>query len=178
MDALRALSLKTEIEEWHAGHWSVLRLPERLGVETHYIDGGGRLLGMSFRDSIIINGDIIGTPMLVPVIAHECAHIMLGHQYVHPCIRCTTQSRGEQSAWQLAALLSIPVKAVEEFKDGDVMPMELADHYGVPVRFLALRYALASDTGDCALNVATVKAQTARWLRWLVEQANPMFSAA
>jgi hypothetical protein len=168
---VRIHEIREFADNWHRGEWALTRLPEILGLEVDAIPGGGRYLGTTYKNTIILNEDIIGTPIHKPVLAHECGHHMLKHRWIHPCLRCEAQSRGEQRAWHVAALLTIPDQDMQRVITGDLFPSDLARKYDVPKRFVELRYAMALGP-DEPMRISVRNAQTDRWITWLAEQAD------
>lgn len=122
----------------HRRVWCVTLLPAELGARRFDREVAPSLLGVSMqkggRRAIGINDRIKGTPLEVPVIAHECAHLLLGHDEGF-CLPAAPSSRQEHDAWLGAALLAAPIA---EAADEAWLPRAL----DVPRELLAMRHAL------------------------------------
>ncbi len=183
----RIRELRAWVDDWHQGEWSVAHLPKAFGAHVEYETGGGRYLGCSYTDSggsttIVINGDIVGTPMFIPVLGHEVAHRLLNHHWVHPCVRCIDQSPGELRAWMVSALLAIPTTVIERVEACELFPMDVVRMYRVPYQFVALRYAMAHPVRDDPFYYQTTVGYAQKFVQWVADQMNappaPLAAAA
>ena len=115
---------------WHRGQWSIGDLPRVINAEMFVELGSGGILGISCRsgDRAIIGIDerVVGTPLYVPVLAHECAHLIIDTAGVHGCTGAVT-SKAEQLAWFGATLLAIPDKAIAAYERGERLPRDIAN---------------------------------------------------
>ena len=123
----------------HEREWCVTRLPGELGVKRIDREVEPLLLGVAVqgygRRAIGVNELILGTPLEIPVIAHECAHLLLGHAIGY-CAPGSLETRQEHDAWVGAALLSVPCH------DAEFDNRWLMHACRVPRELLALRHDL------------------------------------
>lgn len=122
----------------HRREWCITRLPAELGAKELSREVEPVLLGVAAqgpgRRAVGINELIRGTPLEIPVIAHECAHLLLGHA-VGYCLPGALSIRQEHDAWNGAALLALPsVEAVDE--------QWLIRAFSVPRELIAVRREL------------------------------------
>lgn len=132
---MRANRIDGFIRRWHAGEWSIATLPQELGATVGYVSFGGQIWGCCDvrRDGpsiIALDAALIGTPYHAPVLAHECAHILLGEPGYHAC-------GTERHAWALAARLCVPEAICQSIRDGATTSDDVARAYGFPSAFVA-----------------------------------------
>lgn len=135
----------------HRGTWYVHGLPADLGARHVTCEPAPDLLGLAvhgIRTGIAINAAIVGTPLELPVIAHECAHLLLGHDIGYCSTSLSAQVRPERDAWDGAALLAIPTESAVMFATRRATVHDLADYYEVPPALVYMRGALAVLLGE------------------------------
>lgn len=105
---------------------------------VHSISARWKVLGCcdvrTRRSLIFINRVLDDTIYLVPVLAHECAHVLIGLRGYHGC------SSEEIDVWRLAARLAVPDAVVGSFWSGAITERSLARDYGLPLSFI--RFAI------------------------------------
>jgi hypothetical protein len=156
----------------HRGQWSASTLPDLIGaclvVEPIL---GLNLLGISCKTkdalSIAINDRLVGSDRYLPVLGHEVAHLLLHDEGIHPCI-VEAPSAPERFAWFGGALLTISEAMMQAFKQGAMLPEDIATECLVPLPFVELRYALSGamrSPSPMARHAANLALD--RWLEFL-----------
>jgi hypothetical protein len=141
---MRSLELlRTFAVRWHDRTRDLNKLYAELGAELVVRPGGRKVLGfvvdLAGIRQIVLNQRLVGSPLRTPVLAHECAHLILGVDGVSLCANARHPSRDERNAWAGAALLAVP---------GDTTPPDrsarrkLAASLDVPVELVDLRASL------------------------------------
>jgi hypothetical protein len=168
-------------EPCHQDLWDLQHLPTLLGAELCIRPGGRKILGFMVRlgplRQIVLNQRICDLPIEKPVLAHECAHILFGHEGVHICA-AAYQSRQEREAWYGAAMLAIPPDAARALQVAEARPGDVAKACDAPVELVGLRLAL----GDCLDAFGTprerarnrLRAAWRRWMDWLEQAATSL----
>ena len=138
LELLRAFAVA-----WHNRSRDLNELYTELGADLIERPGGRKVLGfvvaLDGLREIVLNERLTGSRLRAPVLAHECAHLILGVEGVSLCTNALRPSRNERNAWAGAALLAVP---------GDTIPCsrsarrELAASLDVPVQLVDLRAAL------------------------------------
>jgi hypothetical protein len=142
--AMRSLELlRAFAVGWHSRSRDLNELYAELGADLIERPGGRKVLGfvvaLAGLRQIVLNQRLNGSPLRVPVLAHECAHLILGVEGISLCANDLRPSRDERNAWAGAALLAVP---------GDALPRsrtarrQLAASLNVPVQLVDLRAAL------------------------------------
>lgn len=85
---------------------------------------------------IALNARLLGTALYTPVLAHECAHVLLEDDGLYTCY---AGDRHERAVWDLAARLALPSASIAAWQRGDVCADGLARIYELPEAFV--RYA-------------------------------------
>lgn len=135
--------LRAFAQDWHARRRDRDHLSAALGAELIVRPGGRKVLGFAVAlgsiRQVVLNQRLTGSRLQTPVLAHECAHLLLGVQGVSLCVSGQQVGREERNAWAGAAFLAVP---------GDAIPRErsarrdLAALLDVPVELVDLRAAL------------------------------------
>lgn len=124
------------IRRWRRHPWSVATLHHELGAILTYFPSTRLELGYCHvglgRAVIAINNGLVGTNFLIPVIAHECAHLLIGIRGLHTCIR----NHDEPDVWALAATLTIPEEVISKIRRGEMGARNVARLYEIPVSFV------------------------------------------
>lgn len=135
----------------HSAAWYIRRLPHDLSAALFVRETGPDLLGVAVqgrRRAIGLNAAIIGTPLELPVLAHECGHLLLGHDLGFCSSSIKAHWREERAAWDCAAVLAIPSEAAIAFASRRATVHDLADYYEVPPAMVYMRGALAVLLGE------------------------------
>lgn len=134
----RLARIERFIRRWHKKPWSVATLPEELGAVVNSISARWKILGCcdvrKQRSLIFINRALDDTVYFVPVLAHECAHVLIGLRGYHGC------TDDEIDVWRLAARLAVPDVVVGSFWSGAITEQSLARDYSLPLSFI--RFAI------------------------------------
>ncbi len=161
------------IAEWQSKPSNIAHLAGELGADVLWQELPHWMLGLSYvasdlseRGTIMLNRDIRDTDLEVPVLCHEIGHLLLKHEYMHPCLSCGCTTTGEIRAWFVAAMLAIPQVAVNNLRKGRAFPDMVASRYRVPEQLVALRYGMQW-RGDDPLSQNVRQTQMDRWLSWL-----------
>ena len=124
------------IRRWHRAPWSVATLPEELGAIVGYISGRWRMLGCcdvrQHQSVIALNASLVGTAYLIPVLAHECAHVLIGIRGYHGC----AHDRDEREVWSVAARLAIPGATIDAIRSGEMCSRYVARSLELPQAFV------------------------------------------
>jgi hypothetical protein len=133
---------------WHARGSDLNALYDELGAELIVRPGGRKVLGFVVAlegiRQVVLSERLTGTSLRNPVLAHECAHLLIGVQGVSLCARTPRPGSAERDAWAGAALLAVPDGAIPT---GPTERRELANALNVPVALLDLRAALNAYLG-------------------------------
>lgn len=126
------------IDDWHHDEWCVAQLPGRLRAILGDVACGPSILGACHvrtdRSVIAMNSGLVGSWFWVPILAHECAHVMLGKLGVWECVQGLQVSKPERQVWNIAAALAIPERAIEQ-----ACAQDIARSYMLPLEFVRLR---------------------------------------
>lgn len=124
------------IRRWHRKAWSVATLPDELGAIVGYLPSRWRMLGCCdvrrHQSVIALNGALLGTAYLIPVLAHECAHVLIGLRGYHGCGR----DQDEHDVWSLAARLAIPRATTDAIRGGEMCSQYSARSLELPRAFV------------------------------------------
>lgn len=124
------------IRRWHKRPWSVANLPGELDAIVGYLPNRWRMPGccdVRRRQSVIVlNAGLVGTAYLIPVLAHECAHILIGIRGLHGC----AYDQDEHAVWSLAARLAIPRATTDAIMTGDMCSRYAARSLELPESFV------------------------------------------
>ena len=128
---------------WQCRPWALSTLHVDLGVTLVIEDSAGwRILGASARDGegigVALNHRIVGTPLELPIRAHEFGHVALGLESVALCTSMPTKRPLEDDAWCVGTLYAVPAKLAMH----DVLPTDAARICQVPVQMVMVRRAL------------------------------------
>lgn len=158
----------------HRDAWCITRLPDDLNARLFVRETGTDLLGVAVqgkRRAIGLNAAIVGTPLELPVLAHECGHLLLGHDIGYCSTIVRIHGREERDAWASAALLAIPTPTAIELSRHPRAVPDLAATFGVPRVLAAMRGALAvlldEVDGDQEHAAATFRASRDSLDRWI-----------
>lgn len=135
----------------HPRQWCVQGLPHEIGARRFVREADPDLLGVAVqgrRRAIGLSSAIVGTPLELPVLAHECGHLLLGHDIGYCSLTVRTHVREERAAWEGAALLAIPTEDAVAFAGHRVTVHELAERYEVAPALVYMRGALAVLLGE------------------------------
>ena len=128
---------------WHGRGHDLNELYDELGAELIVRPGGRKVLGFVVAlegiRQVVLNDRLTGTALRNPVLAHECAHLVLGVQGISLCARTSRPDNTERIAWAGAALLAVPDGAIPPGRAGR---RDLAHALNVPVELVDLRAAL------------------------------------
>lgn len=131
------------IRRWQRNPWTVATLPRELGAVLTYFPSSRSELGYCYvvrRGSVVaINNGLVDTPFLIPVIAHECAHLLLGERGLHACAR----NHQEPEVWALAARLAVPEAVCESIRADSICSADVARRFNLPTSFV--QYAAFGD---------------------------------
>lgn len=174
---LRVKGVATFAKKLHKGTWYVHRLPDDLEARRFVRHIGPDLLGVAAqgnRRGIGLNAAIVGTPLELPVIAHEASHLLLGHDIGYCSTVFSAHAREERDAWAGAALLSITREAGIALTQQRITAAEISDEFSVPFPLVYMRGALAvllgETDGDRAWarhQMAAARTSLERWTAWL-----------
>ena len=144
LGAMRSLELLRAFAAcWHDRGSDLDELYDELGAELIVRPGGRKVLGFVVAldgvRQVVLNQRLTGTSLRNPVLAHECAHLLVGIQGVNLCARTPRPDIKERNAWAGAALLAVPDVAIPPGRPGR---RDLADTLNVPVELVDLRAAL------------------------------------
>ncbi len=135
--------LRAYATRWHHRRRDLDALSAELGAELIVRPGGRKVLGFVVAVAgirqVVLNERLVGSPLRTPVLAHECAHLILGVQGVSLCSSVQYPGRDERNAWAGAAMLAIPDDTIPRRQSARV---DLAASLGVPVELVDLRAAL------------------------------------
>lgn len=133
-------------QQVHQHEWCVQRLPTELGARRFVREVAPDLLGVAVqgrRLAIGLNAGIIGTPLELPVLAHECGHLLLGHDIGYCSTVVAAHALEERAAWESAALLTISRSAAVSLIERRSTVHDLAAVFEVPRALVIMRVALA-----------------------------------
>ena len=135
--------LRMYAARWHDRSRDLDALSAELGAELIVRPGGRKVLGFVVAvgriRQVVLNERLVGSSLRRPVLAHECAHLLLGIEGVSLCSSVQHPGRDERNAWAGAALLAIPDDTIPRRQSARV---DLAASLGVPVELVDLRAAL------------------------------------
>jgi hypothetical protein len=128
---------------WHDRGRGLNELYDELGAELIVRPGGRKVLGFVVAlegiRQVVLNERLAGTSLRNAVLAHECAHLLLGVQGISLCARDPWPDKSERNAWAGAALLAVPNGVIPP---GPAERRDLAYALDVPVELVDLRAAL------------------------------------
>lgn len=133
------------IRRWHRGPWSVGALPVELGAYNVDVDLPGRILGICRIDHdgqpvIGIRSSIADTRYYLPVLAHECGHVLMNREGV---FECQPLPKHERQIWRLAARLAVPEWECESIRSAAMCSDSVARQLRLPPSFV--RFAAHGD---------------------------------
>lgn len=130
--------------EWQAGEWCLSGLPALLGLDLIRFHDGGELFGVAFvRKGIVgLSDRLDDSPMYLPVLGHECGHVLLDQGVTRFCDATWRPARSETLAWMAAGRLSISAGQVQQIDRGHLTPGDLATVNGVPAELIAVGRAV------------------------------------
>ena len=138
LELLRAFAIG-----WHNRDRDLNELYTQLGADLIERPGGRKVLGfvVAFGGlrQVVLNERLLGSSLRKPVLAHECAHLILGVEGVSLCTTDLRPSRDERNAWAGAALLAVPGDTIPRSR---VARRDLAASLDVPVQLVDLRATL------------------------------------
>jgi uncharacterized protein DUF955 len=127
---------------WQRERWCLGWMASQLEVEVIELPGGRGLLGMLAGDqahrAIAVNQRLASAGLELAVLAHELAHLLLGH--AAPCI-CRAARRlapAERLAWYGAARLVVSGDHLAGLASGRLELGEVAAMSGVPEALVGL----------------------------------------
>lgn len=165
------------VRDWHAGPWGAWALPRDVGARLIVHGCDPTLLGVAATvrgvSTIGLNARVLDTPLHVPTLVHEAAHILQGVDGVAFCSNSWVANRAERDAWLGAALLAIPCDHARDVDAGQADVSEVAEACGVPEAMVLLRVALGRRYGSAEgrgnhriadLAIRQARADLARWV--------------
>jgi hypothetical protein len=160
----------------HLHEWCVRGLPDELGARIFVGDAGPSLLGAAIegrRRVIGLSTRIIGTPLELPVLAHECSHLLLGHGAGCCSVLTRLRCSDERNATYGSSLLAIPTESAVALVERRATVHELAATYEVPPALVYMRGALAVLLAETDGNRERARQQLAAsrrslesWMAW------------
>jgi hypothetical protein len=161
----------------------VHRLPSDLGAVRFLRDIDTDLLGVAAqgkRRAVGLNAGIVGTALELPVIAHECGHILLGHDIGYCSTSFSAHAREERDAWESAALLAISREAGVALVQRRATVQEIAVTFGVPPALVSMRGALAvllsetdGDRNHARASLTAARSSLEDWTAFLARSLSP-----
>lgn len=134
----RSARIERFLRRWHAKAWTIATLPDELGAVLNSISPRWNVLGCcdvrKRRSLIFVNRSLHETPYWIPVLAHECAHVLIGLRGYHGC------TDDEIDVWRLAARLAVPDAIVQDYWRGKTIEATVAQEYDLPLSFV--RFAI------------------------------------
>src|SRR3954469_20882008 len=135
---MRSLELlRTFAVGWHNHRRGLNELHAELGADLIERPGGRKVLGfvvaLGGLRQIVLNERLHGSSLWKAVLAHECAHLILGVDGVSLCSNVARPSRDERNAWAGAALLAVPVETVPASRSAR---RQLAAEFDVPIQLV------------------------------------------
>jgi hypothetical protein len=162
------------VDLWHGLDTGLEQLPPLLNAELCRRSGGRLILGFAIIFGpvcqVVINSRVNQTLLAKPVLAHECAHLLLGVRGVRMCSGELCASDEERSAWYGAALLAVPSARIQALQSGAVRARHVANECNVPVEFVDLRCALREylEARDSTRDSVGERVERAYW-RWIAK---------
>lgn len=168
----------------HSRLWCVQGLPTELGARRFVSETGPDLFGVAVQGrtrAIGLSAAIVGTPLELPVIAHECGHLLLGHDVGFCSLALGVRVRAERDAWAGAALLAIPREAGAALVERRATAHDIAATFDVPRSLVYMRGALAVLLGEAEGRREWARQQLAASRRslesWMVSVSRTAFAA-
>lgn len=160
--------LRSFASEWQRKPWAIMALPTEIGARVIYEEGDPLVLGVAVTArakrracTIGLNKLVLQSPLYLPVLAHECAHCVLGHS-AGLCENGWIRSQVEQAAWFGGAFLAVSEAQCH-------LTIEtLAEQNSIPLQFAAL--GLAVHSGNSAL----ADQRLSEWLDYVHYQSNKL----
>lgn len=136
-------SVTTFLEQWHASEWSVATLPYDLGVKVRENRRGrrtfARCVSVGNEREITLHPKLFCATLYIPILAHECSHLLLDHEGTHPCRPDEILDETERLTWLVAAHVAVPASVADDIRAGERCIRTVARDYGLPLTFVAVR---------------------------------------
>jgi IrrE N-terminal-like domain len=135
---------------WQRDHWCLGWMARQLDIEVIELNGGRGLLGLLAGDRahrvIAVNRRLATAGLDLAVVAHELAHLLLGHASPCVCRAARHLAPAERLAWYGAARLVVSGDHLAGLATGRLDPAEIAAMSGVPVELVRLGCTLGDTT--------------------------------